>query len=436
MSFQHGLSGINAATKQLNAIGNNVSNANTVGFKGSRAEFADMFAANFYGVAATQTGIGVATSTVAQQFGQGNISTTGNQLDLAISGNGFFVMQNANGYSYTRNGQFQIDREGYINNSGDKLMGWAVDANNQIKNGTLTELKVDNSLLAPRASDYNGEAVTLGLNLDSRSAIIDPAVTPFNPNDPKTYTHTTAMIAYDSLGNPIQISTYYVKTAAGQWDVYATAKPTNGATTFDVATGVAVATPMTKLGQLTFDDKGVLKTNAAQTPAALPVTTLPLDPAPALDVMLGGAKLDLKFDFTGSTQFGTNFAVNELTQPGYASSVITNLLIDKTGVMSAKYSNGQTKVIGQVVLANFANLQGLQSIGNNRLIESYASGTPTLNDPGSTNVGLIQSQALEDSNVDMTTELVNMISAQRFYQANAQTIKVEDQIMQSLISLR
>lgn len=417
MSFQHGLSGINAATKQLNAIGNNVSNANTVGFKGSRAEFADMFAANFYGVAATQTGIGVATSTVAQQFGQGNISTTGNQLDLAISGNGFFVMQNANGYSYTRNGQFQIDREGYINNSGDKLMGWAVDANNQIKNGTLTELKVDNSLLAPRASDYNGEAVALGLNLDSRSAIIDPAVTPFNSNDPKTYTHTTALTAYDSLGNPIQISTYYVKTAANTWDVHVTAKPTS-------STGAA--TDLGTVGTLKFKNDGTIDTAT---------TTLPFA-APVYNAGLGGAPLNLDFDFTGSTQFGTNFAVNELSQPGYASSVITNLLIDKTGVMSAKYSNGQTKIIGQVVLANFANLQGLQSIGNNRLIETYASGTPTLNDPGSTNVGLIQSQALEDSNVDMTTELVNMISAQRFYQANAQTIKVEDQIMQSLISLR
>ena len=150
----------------------------------------------------------------------------------------------------------------------------------------------------------------------------------------------------------------------------------------------------------------------------------------------GGAPLALKFDFSGSTQFGTSFAVNELVQPGYASAVVSNLQIDKTGIVSARYSNGQTKVIGQVVLANFANQQGLQPIGNNRWMETYNSGNPTLNDPGSTNVGLIQSQALEDSNVDLTGELVNMITAQRYYQANAQTIKVHDQVLQSLMQMR
>lgn len=160
MAFQHGLSGINAASKQLDAIGNNVANSSTVGFKGSRAEFADMFAANFYGVAATQNGIGVNTTLIAQQFGQGNITTTGNQLDLAISGNGFFVMQNANGISYTRNGQFQIDREGFINNNGDYLMGWQVDDRTtppSVQNGNLGPLKIDNSLLEPRPSAYGGD---------------------------------------------------------------------------------------------------------------------------------------------------------------------------------------------------------------------------------------------------------------------------------------
>ncbi|MCG9056768.1 flagellar hook protein FlgE [Laribacter hongkongensis] len=541
MAFQHGLSGINAASKQLDAIGNNVANSSTVGFKGSRAEFADMFAANFYGVAATQNGIGVNTTLIAQQFGQGNITTTGNQLDLAISGNGFFVMQNANGISYTRNGQFQIDREGFINNNGDYLMGWQVDDRTtppSVQNGNLGPLKIDNSLLEPRPSDYGGESMRFNINLDSRNnpveysaltegaaftagvslptppdvpasditafeasdkvkladgtyviingragmdttgAVLGTAPSPghrynadgtqitaggvfhgkplrwldaagtvrqyepddadptgtvgsfgpfppiaFNPTDPATYNSKTALTAYDSLGNPIQVAVYFKKTADKQWDVYATAKHTDGSV-FDLGTGKTAASPYAALGTgLVFGPDGKL-TNGG--PIAASKYTPPG----------GGDSLELKFDFSGSTQFGTSFAVNELVQPGYASAVVSNLQIDKTGIVSARYSNGQTKVIGQVVLANFANQQGLQPIGNNRWMETYNSGNPTLNDPGSTNVGLIQSQALEDSNVDLTGELVNMITAQRYYQANAQTIKVHDQVLQSLMQMR
>ncbi|MCG9114411.1 flagellar hook protein FlgE [Laribacter hongkongensis] len=502
MAFQHGLSGINAASKQLDAIGNNVANSSTVGFKGSRAEFADMFAANFYGVAATQNGIGVNTTLIAQQFGQGNITTTGNQLDMAISGNGFFIMQNANGISYTRNGQFQIDREGYINNNGDYLMGWAVDDSTSpstIQNGNLQPLRVDNSLLEPRPSDFPKGAGIIGIdiNVDSRASAfklptttgtydstgpsidfngtlyeLDNALTPpsftgmlvnptpplpndvsvvvndagganwtvnitkdgtvkatenkipdFDPSDPKTYNHTTSLVAYDSLGNPINISTYYRKTDDNKWNVYGYATLPDGSKKNIMGT----ATPATPLGTIEFSNDGKID---------LGKTTLPFNVTPAFDAGLGGDPLELKFDFSGTTQFGTNFAVNSLTQPGYASAVVTNMVIDKTGIVSAKYSNGQHKIIGQVVLANFANQQGLQPIGNNRWIETYASGTPTRNDPGSTNVGLIQSQALEDSNVDLTGELVNMITAQRYYQANAQTIKVHDQVLQSLMQMR
>ncbi|MCG9105678.1 flagellar hook protein FlgE [Laribacter hongkongensis] len=529
MAFQHGLSGINAASKQLDAIGNNVANSSTVGFKGSRAEFADMFAANFYGVAATQNGIGVNTTLIAQQFGQGNITTTGNQLDLAISGNGFFVMQNANGISYTRNGQFQIDREGFINNNGDYLMGWQVDDRTtppSVQNGNLGPLKIDNSLLEPRPSDYGGESMRFNINLDSRNnpveysaltegvalagptnlpagapdadfnnaekvklsngqyVIVGPAGGPlpigklygadgiaigggtntfydkplgwlnaagavgkyepsnplgtagtagpymiaFNPADPATYNSKTALTAYDSLGNPIQVAVYFKKTASGEWDVYATAKHTDGSI-YDLGTGRDAALPYTALSTgLIFGTDGKLQNGG---PIAIPTP-----PNVGYTPPGGGDSLELKFDFSGSTQFGTSFAVNELVQPGYASAVVSNLQIDKTGIVSARYSNGQTKVIGQVVLANFANQQGLQPIGNNRWMETYNSGNPTLNDPGSTNVGLIQSQALEDSNVDLTGELVNMITAQRYYQANAQTIKVHDQVLQSLMQMR
>lgn len=444
MAFQHGLAGINAANNQLGAIGNNIANASTVGYKGSRAEFADMFAANFYGVAATQNGIGVSTTAIAQQFKQGNVSTTGNQLDLAISGNGFFVMQNANGTTYTRNGQFQIDRNGYINNNGDFLMGWGVDSSGNVMKGSMSRLQVDTSLLAPRPSDWNSSPVKFGLNLDSR--VTPPVSSKFSPTDPKSYNNTTSTDIYDSLGNPLTLSTYYVYTGASSWDVYTVVKNPNqpdGATNpsplyydkqqvlSDPSDPLSLVDKGIQPIKIQFDSKGNMVSVTEPT-----IVTPSVNPPNTYKSMVGAADLTVKLDFTGTTQYGTEFAVNSTKQEGYAPSVLTNLQFGKDGMVTARYSNGQSKTLGQIALANFANQQGLQPIGGNRWIQSYTSGNAVINQPGSTNVGLIQSQALEDSNVDMTGELVNMITAQRYYQANAQTIKVEDALMQTLISLR
>lgn len=507
MGFQHGIGGINAAAKQLDVIGNNVANAGTIGFKSSRAEFADMFAANFYGVAATQTGLGVKTDTIAQQFSQGGITTTGNQLDMAISGNGFFVLQDPNGISYSRNGQFKIDREGFIvTNGGSNLMGYAVDPQTgKILEGTKNELRVDNSLLDPRASDFNGEAIRMNLNLDSRSvppssALLTKGVTletvggtsylklpngtyvdpssgeegsvaggafvgtgvkhasvifyvdgsgniqkydgtgtsapptaadlapyDFDPAKPATYNHTTSMKVYDSLGNEHTLSTYYVKQpGAGEWQIHARiTDPTGNTQTLQFKDPTGGGGADVDAVSINFDRYGNLMSTGA-----LELATYNPNPD------IGAADLNLKIDLTGSSQFGAVFAVNDLVQPGYGPSVVTNLEISKDGVISARYSNGQNKFVGQIFLANFANQQGLQSIGNNRWIQTYQSGVPTENTPGSTNTGLIQSQALEEANVDLTAELVNMITAQRFYQANAQTIKVQDAVLQSVINLR
>lgn len=227
MGFQHGVGGINAAAKQLDVIGNNVANAGTIGFKSSRAEFADMYASNFYGVAATQTGLGVRTDTIAQQFGQGGITTTGNQMDMAISGNGFFVLKDVNGVSYSRNGQFKIDRQGFVvSNGGSNLQGWAVDpGTGKILEGSQTDLKVDNSLLAGRATDFPGtppSPVKFEMNFDSRQ--LPPSVSPFNPADPNSYTHTTSTKIYDSLGNPYTMNVYLEKQAVtppdSPWQVH------------------------------------------------------------------------------------------------------------------------------------------------------------------------------------------------------------------------
>lgn len=428
MGFQQGLSGVGAAAKQLDVIGNNVANSSTVGFKQSRAEFADMFAASYYGVSATQNGIGATVQAVAQQMNQGNINITNNQMDLAISGNGFFITQTTNGQAYTRNGQFQVNKDGYIVNNGDKLMGWSVvpDSNPaKMREGELQTLKVNTDMIQPVASDGGttpAKMVRLTTNLDSRQTVPPLA---FSTADPTTYNHSTSATLYDSLGNPLTLTTYYRKTANNQWDVYARINNPNmpaSASNPTMLNGGAAQS-------LSFNSDGTLSTPAGGSLAFGSYTSI-----------AGASPLTVTLDIgtgkSGTTQFGNSFAVNELSQVGYASAALTGLQVDKTGVIKARYSNGQTKDIGQVVLANFKNSQGLQSVGANRWMETLASGSPTLNNPGSTNVGLVQSGALEDSNVDLTSELVNMITAQRYYQANAQTIKVQDAVMQTLINLR
>ena len=441
MGFQQGLSGVSAAAKQLDVIGNNVANSSTVGFKQSRAEFADMFASSYYGVAATQNGIGSTVQAVAQQMNQGNVTITNNQMDLAISGNGFFITQTPTGTAYTRNGQFQVDKDGYIVNNGAKLMGWGtVEGSNPVKirEGELQPLMIKTDTIAPLASDggtsavpKNSKEIKLSTNLDSRQTV--PTTAPFNPSQATSYNHSTSATLYDSLGNPLTMTMYYVKTATpNQWEVYTRINNPNVATSGSGSTqgdnpymmGGGTATT------LLFNPDGTLKTPSN---GKLSFSS---------DYKSVGGANDLKVTLnigtgtSGTTQHAKTFSVREVSQIGYAAAELTGLQIDKTGVVKARYTNGQTKDVGQVVLSNFKNTQGLQPVGANRWIETLASGSPTLNNPGSSNVGMVQSGAVEDSNVDLTSELVNMITAQRYYQANAQTIKVQDAVMQTLINLR
>lgn len=413
MGFQQGLSGLDAASKQLDVIGNNVANANTVGFKGSRAEFGDMYANSFYGVAATQAGIGVQTLAVTQQMTQGNITTTNNNLDLAINNNGFFVVKsgsttnNGSGMlQYTRNGQFQVDRDGYLVNNGDRLQGWSA-VNGVVNKGVLSDLKLQTALMAPKVSTTVG----MGVNLDSR--LSSPTVTPLNPTNPNTFNWSNSTTIYDTLGNPQSLTIYYNKgtpTAAGtDW----TATPyVNGA-----AAGAAFT--------LHFDTSGALTT----TPAKLAVSYTPVTPTGAAQ------PLTMTVDYANSTQYGQGSATSTLTNDGYTSGNLSAMNISPTGIIQATFSNGQTNTIGQIALSNFANTQGLQAMGNNRWTETYSSGPSQLNAPGTGNAGTLRASALEASNVDLTTELVNMITAQRFYQANAQTIKTQDTVMQTLVNL-
>jgi flagellar hook protein FlgE len=258
--------------------------------------------------------------------------------------------------------------------------------------------------------------VTAGLNLDSRVAI--PLTAVFNPLDPTSYNNSTSATVYDSLGGSHVATMYFQKTAANTWNSYLA---------IDGALVPAVVPPAapTPMAAMTFSTSGALLT-----PAGGVATSAAFTPAG------GGAAQTLSFNFATTSQYGSNFGVNSLTQDGYATGQLSGFSTGADGIIIGRYSNGQTKPMGQVVLANFSNAQGLVPMGNNQWAESVTSGIPLVGVPGSSSLGVLQSGSVEDSNVDLTAELVNMITAQRSYQANAQTIKTQDQLMQTLVNLR
>jgi flagellar hook protein FlgE len=412
MGFQSGLSGLNAASKNLDIIGNNVANANTVGFKGGRALFADVFAASLTGAGTGQIGIGTKLSRVQQEFTQGNISVTNNPLDIAINGGGFFRLSNNGTVTYSRNGQFHVDNAGYIVSADNlQLTGYPVDANGNIIPSAPVPLRLSTADIPPQATS----TFDATLNLDSRAS---PIAATFNPSDPSTYTSSTSGTVYDTLGNPHVFTMFFVKTStAGQWNLHATV---DGGAVGNVNLGAGAGNPVT----LNFNTSGAMTT-------AMPIAGVTL-------AIGGGAATPLSFDldFGGTSQYGSEFGVSALAQNGYTSGRLTGFNVGEDGVMIGRYSNGQATRLGQVVLANFANPSGLRSLGNNQWEETSDSGLAVVGAPQSSSLGSLQSAAVEDSNVDLTQELVNMITAQRVYQANAQTIKTQDQVLQTLVNLR
>lgn len=408
MSFQQGLSGLNASAKALDAVGNNIANAGTIGFKSANAAFADVFAAALGG-GSNQIGIGTSVAGISQYFTQGNITVTNSPLDLAINGQGFFRLNNNGAVTWTRNGQFNLDKDGFIvNNSGYRLTGYLANINNIIVPSTPADIFINTADLQPLATGSSAAATGLeiGLNLDSREAPIVPA---FDANNPTTYNSSTSATVYDSLGNAHLFSMFFRKTAANTWEIY-----TN-------LNGGAAAGPTA----VTFNPTGALTAPAGGIVAQS-------------HAVATGAVTPLAFDLnlTGSTQFGNIFGVNSIRQDGYASGRLAGLSIAADGTIQGRYSNGQTRDLAQVVLGNFTNPNGLASMGNNQWAETADSGQPLIGAPGSGSLGVLQSAAVEESNVDLTAELVNMITFQRYYQANAQTIKTQDQILQTLVNLR
>ena len=551
MSFQQGLSGLNTAAKQLDVIGNNVANAGTVGFKQSQAQFADLYAASLAGGGGLQVGTGVKLAAVAQQFSQGNVTNTNNSMDTAISGAGFFQMIDQSGaLLYSRNGQFQVNKDGYIvNNQGHQVQGYQAAAG--LVTAVQGPIRIDPAPLAPRQTSnmaaIDGVPIGVGANLDSRAAFplgitqgtvtgtavpgltittatndvltgtvdgvaftatIPGAVVPgltyttsaalasavqaavnadaalvtagksvtvsvdasgflvmasnsggtastltvagnsltnlfgvaapgpvdgtgvFSLNAPDSYNNSTSLTVYDSKGTQHIASLYFQKASPNAWNVYlaidsasipATAAPM-ATLNFSTAGALVSATPYVSVPPAATDStQGSTGTSIIADPTYTP---------------LGANAMPLAFDFSQTTQYGGAFGVNSLAQDGYTSGELSGFSTSTDGTIVGRYTNGQTQALGQIGLVNFTNPQGLQPVGNNEWVETPESGMIPLNRPGSSGLGLLQSSAVEDSNVDLTAELVNMITAQRVYQANAQTIKTQDQVLQTLVNLR
>ena len=405
MSFQQALSGLNSASRSLDVIGNNIANAGTTGMKSSRAEFAEIYASSAGSMGATDVGLGVDVGVVAQQFTQGTLSVTGNDLDVAINGNGFFQVKNTDGTTaYTRAGNIKLDKNGdIVTNSGAQVMGYTTDTNGvrQSFDAKPLQLPTGAPLAAKQTTSMSAE-----ITLDASAAVASTAT----PPTPLT-TYGTSLTAYDSQGLSVPVGLYFQKAANNSWNVYTSV---NGS-------DPAASTPF----QVNFKTDGTLDTATS----AIPSITLasPNDATQTFTTSL---------DLSKMTQVNARFAVSDLKQDGYTAGQLTGIKIEDSGVITATYSNGQTQAAGQVALVNFRNTQGLQPTGGGYWVETAASGQPVRGAPGDGTFGQLRSGTLEESNVDLTAELVNMMTTQRAYQANAQTIKTQDQVISTVINLR
>ncbi|CAN7678229.1 flagellar hook protein FlgE [Cupriavidus necator] len=413
MGFGQGVSGLNAAASNLDVIGNNIANANTVGYKQSAAQFADIYAG-------TKIGLGVRVNSVVQSFNQGNIEASGRALDVAITnGNGFFRLTSPEGaVYYSRNGQFQRQEDGRITNmQGLQVTGYPAG----VAGGAGVQpqpLVVSNAQMEPKATSN----ITAKFQLDSRSkvpanpfptAAVPPAMTP--APDSSMFNYSTAINVYDSLGNKQQLMAYFAKSGGAptvgggtDWKMYVT----------DVNGNPVGGAPLT----LAFDNAGALKS-----PAANAVTLT----QPAVN---GAQAMSMALDLTGTTQFGADNDVKQLSQNGYTSGSLLGFSVNGDGTITGNYSNEQTKPLGQIVMAAFGNVEGLKPEGDNVWSATGASGQALVGTAGGS-MGTLRSNAVEASNVDLSGQLVNLIVAQRNYQANAQTIKAQDTVMQTLVNL-
>ncbi len=410
MSFDQAISGLNASQTNLDLIGNNVANANTVGYKTATAEFSDVYAATISNQGLVQTGIGVAINHTSTDYSQGAITVTNNPLDIAINGEGFFQLNRSGAQVYSRDGTFQVNSSGYLSNAnGDLVEGYGVDSTGAIQQfPTPNPISISLADISPQPTGK----IALVANLNSNSKALNPAN--FNPTDTSTYTSSTSTQVFDSLGHSHTLSLFFIDSnaAANTWDARAQID------------GVSVNSG-NSIGKLNFASDGTIDTATSTFPATLSLT------------IPGGATTpqSVKLDVTGTTQYSSAFGVTQVTQDGYQAGSLTGLSITAAGIISGTYSNGLTRAQGQISLASFTNKEGLQAESGNSWSQTQASGVPVVGAPQSGTLGSLQSGSLEQSNVDLTTALVNMITAQYDYQANSQTIKTENAIMQTLTQM-
>ena len=396
MSYEIAATGLNAVNEQLDGISNNIANSGTVGYKSMTTQFSAMYAG-------TQAmGVSVAGSAQSISTG-GSMVSTGNALDLAINDDGFFVMcDSAGNISYTRAGSFVTDKNGYIvNASGDYLQGYPVDDSGTLQTGTVTDIQIKTGNIPAQATD----SMTFTANFDASDETIDRSSVQFDANNSDTYTDSYTTTVYDSLGNEHSVSQYFTKTADNTWEVQYT---------FDgeAQTGVPPTT-------LTFDPN-TGKLTSPTTPQTLTFTT---DEA---------APISMTVDYSDCTQYGSDFSVTTNSATGYASATQNGVQVDDDGKVYATYSNGERMLQGQVVLATFPDENGLEAVSGTAWVQTGESGTPLIGTPGSGSCGTLSSGMLESSNVDITNELVNLMTAQRNYQANTKVISTSTQLDQAL----
>jgi flagellar hook protein FlgE len=401
MALNTALSGINAAQSDLNVIANNIANANTTGFKGSRAEFADIFAVTGLNLNSTAVGSGTRLQAVAQQFAQGDLQTTSNSLDLAISGNGFFAVNNGSGVTYTRAGDFQKNPNGFVTTpDGSRLQIYPSNRAGGFDTSTLSDFSWATSQSNATATSL----VTMTSNLPASASV---PTNPFSTSDSTSYNNAQPVTVYDSQGGSHQATVYYVKTGTNAWNA-----------NLYVDGQSAGSQPMT------FDTSGNLATPSNGTLAFNSLT-----------LGNGSSPLTLSLNLTNTTQFGTAYSPGTVNQNGFEAGALTGIDINNNGVITANYSNNQSTQIGQVAVANFANMQGLRQLGSASWAASSDSGPAVMGTAGVGQFGDIKSGELESSNTaDTTAQLVNMIQAQRDYQANAQVLSTDNTLASALLT--
>jgi flagellar hook protein FlgE len=441
MSFNTALSGLQASTVDLNVTSNNIANVATTGFKNSRSEFGDIFAVSPFGNTPSSIGSGVQVSSVSQHFDQGNLEFTDTSLDLAITGQGFYVMHQSlsdQDVTYSRAGQFRVNSSGYLTNSnGQFLQAFPVDLQGNVTSTSLNTtipIQLPSSTGAPQASTE----VEIGINLDSTEVGLDPAA--FDPTSSGTYSHSTSSTVFDSLGASHVLSYYFIHDLPGS----ATNTPANDPNQWAVFTyldgaeiDVTGGSPVTHLnnGAPTTQNVGLMNFNADGTLASTTPTTINNT---AIGLSNGANPLTLRHDFANNntTQYSAGFAVSTMDPDGFSTGRLTGLDISEGGLIRSTFSNGTSNPLGQLALADFPNSQGLKAVGSASWTETTASGSVITGVAGSGRLGLIQSGALETSNVDLTAELVNLITAQRNFQANARSIETSNSITDTIIQIR